>query len=290
VEIKVKGNNIIERIYAQYMPCPFLSLLVDDCVINGKDYHNGGARYNTTYIQGVGLGTVTDALTSLEYHIFDHQTLPMGEFIGALDSNFEGNDRLRQQLLNRTPKYGNDDDRADHVMQQVFEIYFNAVDGRRNTKGGEYHINLLPTTVHIYFGSVTGATPDGRKAGTPLSEGVSPVQGSDHKGPTAVLRSVAKMDHMRTGGTLLNQKFTPQLLESEDGINKLVQLIRTYFRLDGHHIQFNVVDAATLRMAQQHPEQYRSLIVRVAGYSDYFCDLSKTLQDEIIARTEHEAF
>jgi formate C-acetyltransferase len=290
VDVKVRGNNVIERLYARYMPCPFLSLLVDDCIHNGKDYHDGGARYNTTYIQGVGVGTMTDALTSLRVHVFDQQKLSMGEFIDNLDTNFEGNDQLRQQLLNRTPKYGNDDDRADKVMQRIFEIYFNAVDGRKNTKGGEYHINLLPTTVHIYFGSVTGATPDGRLAGTPLSEGVSPVQGADHKGPTAVIRSVAKMDHVRTGGTLLNQKFTPQVLHSEDGMNKLVQLIRTYFLLDGHHIQFNVVDAATLHLAQQHPEQYRSLIVRVAGYSDYFCDLSKTLQDEIIARTEHEAF
>lgn len=290
VDIKNRGNNIIERLYARYMPCPLLSVLVDDCIRNGRDYHDGGARYNTTYIQGVGLGTMTDAMTSLAYHVFDHKTIAMDEFIGYMDANYAGAEQLRQLLLNRTPKYGNDDDLADNVMQRIFEIYFKAVDGRRNTKGGEYHVNLLPTTVHIYFGSVTGATSDGRKAGTPLSEGVSPVQGADHKGPTAVIRSVAKMDHVRTGGTLLNQKFTPQVLSTDNGLDKLVQLIRTYFRLDGHHIQFNVVDAATLRQAQQHPEQYRSLIVRVAGYSDYFCDLSKTLQDEIIARTEHESF
>jgi pyruvate formate-lyase/glycerol dehydratase family glycyl radical enzyme len=290
VDVKVRGNNIIERLYARYLPCPFLSLLIDDCIKKGKDYHDGGARYNTTYIQGVGLGTMTDALSSIKHHIFEHKTLKMGEFIEIMEADFQGHEQLRQQILNRTPKYGNDDDFADSVMQRVFEIYYNAVDGRTNTKGGEYHVNLLPTTVHVYFGSVTGATPDGRKAWTPLSEGVSPVQGADHKGPTAVLRSVAKMDHLRTGGTLLNQKFTPQVLESDEGLDKLVQLIRTYFRLDGHHIQFNVVDAATLCLAQQHPEQYRSLIVRVAGYSDFFCDLSKTLQDEIIARTEHEAF
>jgi pyruvate formate-lyase/glycerol dehydratase family glycyl radical enzyme len=290
VEVKARGNNIIERLYAKYMPCPFLSLLVDDCIAKGKDYHDGGARYNTTYIQGVGLGTTTDALTSVSYHVFDQQTFSMGDLIDGLDVNFAGNETLRLTLLNRTPKYGNDDDLADKVMQRIFEIYFKAIDGRRNTKGGEYHINLLPTTVHIYFGSVTGATPDGRQAQAPLSEGISPVQGADHKGPTAVIRSAAKMDHVRTGGTLLNQKFTTQVLNSDDGLDKLVQLIRTYFRLDGHHIQFNVVDAATLRQAQLHPEQYRSLIVRVAGYSDYFCDLSKTLQDEIIARTEHEAF
>ncbi len=288
VDIKVRGNNVIERLYARYMPCPFLSLLIDDCIATGKDYHDGGARYNTTYIQGVGMGTMTDALTAANYHIFDHNTMGMSELLEILNTDFVGSEQIRQLLLNRTPKYGNDDDNADNVMLRVFEIYFNAVDGRRNTKGGEYHINLLPTTVHVYFGSVTGATPDGRRSGLPLSEGVSPVQGADRKGPTAVVRSVAKMDHARTGGTLLNQKFTPQVLASEDGLNKLVQLIRTYFRLDGHHIQFNVVDAATLRAAQDHPEQYRSLIVRVAGYSDYFCDLSKTLQDEIISRTEHE--
>ena len=290
VDVKVRGNNVIERLYAHYMPCPFLSILVNDCISSGKDYHDGGARYNTSYIQGVGLGTMTDALTSLKYHVFERQDISLDKFIEILDENFEGSEQFRQKLLNRTPKYGNDDDEADEVMRHIFEIYFNAVDGRQNTKGGEYHINLLPTTVHIYFGSVTGATPDGRFSAAPLSEGVSPVQGADHKGPTAVIRSVAKMDHVRTGGTLLNQKFTPQLLNSEDGLEGLVQLIRTYFLLDGHHIQFNVVDAATLRQAQQHPEQYRSLIVRVAGYSDYFCDLSKTLQDEIIARTEHEAF
>ncbi len=290
VDVKVGGSNVIERLYAQYMPCPFLSVLVDDCIRQGKDYHNSGARYNTSYIQGVGMGSITDALTSLSYHVFDQHSLAMGALLDALDANFENSERLRQQLLNRTPKYGNDDDYADAIMRRIFEIFFHAVDGRPNTKGGEYHINLLPTTVHIYFGAVTGATPDGRLAGTPLSEGISPVQGADHKGPTAVIRSVAKMDHVRTGGTLLNQKFTPQLLASDDGLNKLVSLIRTYFLLDGHHVQFNVVNAATLRMAQQHPEQYRSLIVRVAGYSDYFCDLSKTLQDEIISRTEHEAF
>lgn len=290
VDVKARGNNVIERLYARYLPCPFLSISVDDCIANGKDYHDGGARYNTTYIQGVGLGTMTDCLTSISYHVYDHKTFTIKELIDSLDKNFAGNDTLRLMLTNRTPKYGNDDDLADRVMQRIFEIYFNAVDGRRNTKGGEYHINLLPTTVHIYFGSVTGATPDGRLAHSPLSEGISPVQGADHKGPTAVIRSAAKMDHVRTGGTLLNQKFTPQVLNSEEGLDKLVQLIRTYFRLDGHHIQFNVVDAATLRQAQAHPEQYRSLIVRVAGYSDYFCDLSKTLQDEIIARTEHEAF
>jgi formate C-acetyltransferase len=175
-------------------------------------------------------------------------------------------------------------------MIRVFEAYFQAIDGRPNTKGGQYRINLLPTTCHVYFGAVLGASADGRLAGTPLSEGISPVQGADRHGPTAVIRSAAKMDHTRTGGTLLNQKLTPALLAGDEGLEKLTQLVRTYFKLDGHHIQFNVVDAETLRAAQADPAAHRDLIVRVAGYSDYFCDLGEALQEEIIARTEHASF
>jgi pyruvate formate-lyase/glycerol dehydratase family glycyl radical enzyme len=289
VDIKIRGNNVVERLYANYIPAPFLSLLLDDCIAKGKDYHDGGARYDTSYIQGVGVGTMTDALTAIKHHVFDKKTLTMDELLTDLRDNFEGHERVRQMLLNKTPKYGNDDDYADDVMVAVFEAFFNGIDGRKNTRGGTYRINMLPTTVHVYFGSVVGATPDGRMAEKPLSEGISPVQGADRRGPTAVIKSLAKMDHVRTGGTLLNQKFTPQLLKDDDGLDKLVQLIRTYFKLDGHHIQFNVVDAATLRAAQKNPEQHRDLIVRVAGYSDYFCDLSETLQDEIIARTEHQS-
>ncbi|HSJ58388.1 MAG TPA: trans-4-hydroxy-L-proline dehydratase [Anaerolineae bacterium] len=290
VDVKVRGNNVVERLYAAHMPAPFLSLLIDDCITSGRDYHDGGARYNTSYIQGVGLGTMADALSAIKYHVFEQGTMTMPALLAALDADFEGEEGLRQALLNRTPRYGNDDDRADDVMRQVFEAYFEAVDGRPNTRGGRYHVNLLPTTCHVYFGSVCGATADGRRAGTPLSEGISPVQGADRHGPTAVLKSAAKMDHARTGGTLLNQKFTPQILAGDAGLDHLVQLVRTYFRLDGHHVQFNVVDAETLRAAQRDPGQYRDLIVRVAGYSDYFCDLGQALQDEIIARTEHARF
>ncbi len=289
MDIKMRGNNVIERLYATYMPAPFLSILIDDCIAKGKDYHDGGARYNTNYVQGVGLGTITDALTAIKCHVFDHKGVSMSQLLSALRRDFEGEESLRQTLLERTPKYGNDDDYADDVMRSVFEVYFDAVDGRPNTKGGRYHINLLPTTVHVYFGSVIGATPDGRKAGLPLSEGISPVQGADRYGPTAVLKSAAKMDHARTGGTLLNMKFNPQVLDGEESLDKLTQLIRSYFRLDGHHIQFNVVDAETLREAQKHPERNRDLIVRVAGYSDYFVDLGRDLQNEIIARTEQSA-
>jgi formate C-acetyltransferase len=290
IEIKLRGNNVIERLYAEHMPVPFLSILIDDCIKNGKDYNNGGARYNTNYIQGVGIGTITDSLTAIRHHVFSNKTMAMKDLLKMLSANFEGLEKQRLLFVNKTPKYGNDNDEADDIMRWVFDEFYSVVNGRTNTKGGVYRINMLPTTCHVYFGSVTGASADGRKAWMPLSEGISPVQGADRKGPTAVLKSAGKMDHVRTGGTLLNQKFTPQLLEGEKGIENLSHLVRSYFTMGGHHIQFNVVNAETLRAAQVNPEQHRDLIVRVAGYSDYFCDLSVALQDEIIARTEHQGF
>ncbi|MHB8072183.1 trans-4-hydroxy-L-proline dehydratase [Desulfosporosinus fructosivorans] len=290
MDIKVEGSNIIERLYASYMPSPFLSLLIDDCVAKGKDYNDGGARYNTNYVQGVGLGSLTDMLAGLKYHVFDQKDLTIVQLLRALEDNFSGHEVVRQQLMNRTPHFGNDQDYADEVMVDIFNAYYDEVNGRPNTKGGVYRINMLPTTCHVYFGSVIGATPEGRKAWEPLSEGISPVQGADRLGPTAVIKSASKLDHARTGGTLLNLKFTPQVLEGDDGLNKLAHLVRSYFRMGGHHIQFNVVSAKTLRAAQAEPEKYRDLIVRVAGYSDYFCDLSEALQEEIIGRTEHSVF
>ncbi len=295
IDIKVRGNQIIERLYARHMPAPFLSLLIDECIARcdgtarGKDYHDGGARYNTTYIMGVAPGTTTDSLSAIRYHVFDRQSLTMDELLAALRANFQGHERTRLLLVNRTPKYGNDDDYADRILADVFEAFFEEVNGRPNTRGGCYRVNYLSTTCHVYFGSMTGATPDGRTAGEPHSDGISPAQGADRRGPTAVLKSAARMDHARTGGTLLNQKFHPQLLAGEEGLDKLAGLVRAYFRLDGHHIQFNVVTGKTLRAAQADPAAHRDLIVRVAGYSDYFCDLTPALQDEIIARTEQNS-
>ncbi len=290
VGIKHRGNQIIEQLYAEWAPAPFLSLIIDDCIATGRDYNAGGARYNTSYIQGVGIGTITDCFSALKHHVFDDATLSSGDLMRALDNDFEGEEVLRQRLLNKTPRYGNDDDRADDIMVRCFETFFEAVDGLPNSRGGSYHIDMLPTTCHVYFGSVIGALPDGRRAGLPLSEGISPVQGADRNGPTAVFKSAAKMDHLRTGGTLLNMKFAPKLLEGETGIKMMASLVRGYFGMDSHHVQFNVVNAETLRKAQADPSNHRDLIVRVAGYSDYFCDISRELQDEIIERTEHEGF
>ncbi len=286
IDIKITGNNIIAQLFARHLPVPFLSLIIDDCIAKGVDYNGGGARYNTTYIQGVGLGTITDALTSLKYHVFKKRTISMNGMLKALAADFKDYEELQLELVYKTPKYGNDEDEADDQAREVFELYYNCVNGRPNALGGTHRINMLPTTCHVYFGSVIGALPDGRKAKQPLSEGISPVQGADCKGPTAVLKSAAKIDHIRTGGTLLNQKFTPEFFANDDSIGKVTALIRSYFRMDGHHIQFNVVSAKTLRDAQKHPEKYRDLIVRVAGYSDYFNDLGEDLQNEIIGRTE----
>ena len=290
IDLKIKGNNIIERLYAEHMPAPFMSLLFDDCIERGKDYHDGGPRYNSTYIQGVGMGTITDSLSAIKYHVFKKQNYTMKELLEGLKTDFDDNDVMRMTLLNKTPKYGNDDDFADTIAQSVFEAYFESIDGRPNTKGGEYRVNLLPTTVHVYFGQVTGATPDGRKAGSPLSDGISPSHGADKLGPTAVIKSVAKIDHSKTGGTLLNQKFMPDVLVHQEGRQKLADLVQTYFKMGGHHIQFNVIKAETLRDAQKHPENYLNLIVRVAGYSDYFVNIGKDLQNEILARTEQNRF
>ena len=290
LDLKIAGNNVIERLYANHLPAPFMSVVMSDCIARGIDYHAGGARYNPTYIQGVGIGTVTDSLAAAKYHVFEKQNVSMDELLIATQADFEDSDQLLHALQNHTPKYGNDDDYADMITEDVFNTYYDLLNGRPNTKGGEYRVNLLPTTVHIYFGSVTGALPSGRRAGEPVSDGISPSQGADTEGPTAIIKSAARIDHARTGGTLLNMKFNPQVLAGEGGIEKLAHLIRAYFKLDGHHIQFNVITADTLREAQEQPEKNRDLIVRVAGYSDYFVDLGAELQNEIIARTEQQAF
>ena len=289
IDIKIKGSNAIEKIFMTFMPTPFLSLIIDDCVANGKDYISGGTRYNTNYIQGVGMGTMTDSMTSLKKLVFEENVISLTEFVKALECNFENYDELLYKILYKTPKYGNDDEEADKQLVDVFDIYHDAVNGHVSPRGATYRINLLPTTCHVYFGSVMHAGPDGRKAGMPVSEGVSPVQGSDKNGPTSVIKSAAKIDHLHTGGTLLNQKFSPDFFEDDTAIRKISSLVRSYFRMNGHHIQFNVVTAATLRDAQKHPEKHRNLIVRVAGYSDYFNDLGEDLQNEIINRTEHES-
>lgn len=286
VDIKVKGNNVIERIYSKHMPAPLMSVIVDDCIKNAKDYNAGGARYNTKYIQGVGIGTITDSLTSIKYNVFDKKKFNMEDLLNALSDNFEGHEAIYNMVVNKTPKYGNDDDYADELMQDVFNSFYNEVTGRISPMGAQYRINMLPTTCHVYFGEVMGASANGRLSQKPLSEGISPEKGGDTNGPTAVIKSCSKMDHLKTGGTLLNQRFAPSVVQGEDGLDNMANLVRAYFNMDGHHIQFNVFDKNVLLAAQKNPEEYKDLIVRVAGYSDHFNNLSRALQDEIIGRTE----
>ena len=286
IDVKIQGSNIIEKIFADCMPAPFLSILTNDCIAKGKDYNAGGARYNTKYLQGVGIGTITDCLAAVKYNVYDKKNFTMDELMAALDDNFIGHERILNLVKNHSPKYGNDDEYADEIMKQVFEYYQGEVTGRPNMLGGMYRVNMLPTTCHVYFGEVMMASANGRLAHVPVSEGISPEKGADVNGPTAVIKSCAKMDHLMTGGTLLNQKFTPSVVAGEEGLNQMANLIRSYFNMDGHHIQFNVIDRQTLLNAQKYPEEYKDLIVRVAGYSDHFRNLSKALQDEIINRTE----
>lgn len=287
---KIKVNNYIDRMFAEYAPATFLSVLIDDCIAKGKDYYNCGPRYNTNYIQCTGLGTVTDAMSSVKKHVFEEGRYTMDQMLKMLKADFKGYEFDRQWIVNHTPFFGNDDDYADSIAVRVYDDLFKAIEGRPNIKGSCYHMNMLSTTCHIYFGKVLGASADGRHATLPISDGTSPSHGADTHGPTAVVKSLGKLDQSLSGGTLLNQRLIPQILKKEEDLNKLGQLIRAYFGLGGHHIQFNIVDTATLRDAQKHPEQYRDLMVRVAGYSDYFNDLCADYQEEIIARTENAVF
>ena len=288
VNLKLSVNNYIERMFSLYAPATFLSLYIDDCIEKGKDYYSGGARYNTTYIQCTGLGTITDCLTALKKHVFEDHRYSMDEILRACAVNWKGEEKMRQYIRNHTPFFGNDDDTADKVAVRVYDDLVDAIEGRPNTRGGKTQLNMLSTTCHNYFGSVCGATPNGRFAHFAISDGTSPAHGSDSHGPTAVIKSLGKLDQTKSGGTLLNMRFVPALLRREEDQKKLASLIRTYFKFGGHHIQFNIVDTATLHDAQQHPDEYRDLLVRVAGYSDYFNDMTEQLQNEIIARTEND--
>ena len=215
----------------------------------------------------------------------------MNQLLYAISVNFEGEEVLRQRIINHTPFFGNDDDYADNIAVKVYDDLFDLIDNRPNGKpGGKYHLNMLSTTCHNYFGNVMGAMPNGRLAGKAISDGTSPSHGCDTHGPSAVIRSLSKLDQVKSGGTLLNLRFLPSLLRRDEDVAKLGNLIRSYFAQGGHHVQFNIVDTATLIAARDNPEEYKDLLVRMAGYSDYFNDMHENLKQEIIERTENESF
>ena len=302
VNMKLAVNNYIERMFSLYAPATFLSLFIDDCITRGRDYYSGGARYNTTYIQCTGLGTITDCLATLKKHVFEDKKFTMDELLKAVASNWGRDEncqlstvnspleKMRQFIMNRTPFFGNDDDYADSIAMKVYDDLVKAIEGHPNTRGGKTQLNMLSTTCHNYFGSVCGASVNGRLAHFAISDGTSPAHGADTNGPTAVIKSLGKLDQTKSGGTLLNVRFVPSLLKRDEDLKKLVSLIRAYFSMGGHHIQFNIVDTQTLLDAQQQPDDYKDLLVRVAGYSDYFNVMTEQLQNEIIARTENDEF
>ena len=290
VDTKIGVDNYLRYQYATNMAATYLSCVIRDCIEKGKDYYNGGPRYNSDYIQCCGIGTITDSLSAIKKHVYDEGTYTLQELVDAMKANWEGYEAMRLTLWNKTPFFGNDDDYADDIMRRVYDSLFRNIDGKHSILGPTYHLNMLSTTCHNYFGQKLAATPNGRFSGMPESDGTSPSHGADRHGPTAVVKSLGKMDQVKSGGTLLNQRFLPSVLAGEEGIEGVKNLIRAYFKLGGHHIQFNVVDEATLRDAQAHPDNYRGLLVRVAGYSDYFVDLDNYQQEEIIARNAQESF
>ena len=290
VDTKIEVDNYLRAKYSEFFPATFLSCVIRDCIAKGRDYYSGGPRYNADYIQCTGIGTITDSLSAIKKHVFEEKRVSLENMVEACNKNWKGEEALRLTIWNKTPFYGNDDDYADDIMRSVYGSLYDAIDGKPGILGPTYHLNMLSTTCHNYFGKMTAATPNGRFRGTPISDGTSPSHGADRKGPTAVVKSLGKMDQVKSGGTLLNQRFLPGVLEGEKGLDGLVNLIRAYFKLGGHHVQFNVVDEATLREAQQNPQEHRGLLVRVAGYSDYFVDLDNYHQEEIIARTAQEGF
>jgi pyruvate formate-lyase/glycerol dehydratase family glycyl radical enzyme len=278
--------NTWEYVAAEQMPLPLLSATVDGCMESGKDVMKGGAKYNSTGNAGIALGNVADSLAVVKYMVYDKKLVTARELYDALMTNWEGKEDLRQFILNEAPHYGNDNEYADQFARWVSEVYGNAVNSSTGPRG-HYAAGLYPVTTHVLFGMTTAASPDGRKAGEPLADGISPVQQLDKNGPTASLKSVAAFDQKKfSNGTLLNMRFHPTALSNETGKAKLIALIKTYFALGGMELQFNIVSGKTLRKAQEHPEQYRDLVVRIAGFSAYFIELYKASQEDIIRRTE----
>ncbi|KGM98021.1 pyruvate formate-lyase [Clostridium novyi A str. 4552] len=282
------ADNCIDIAHAERAPLPFLSSMVEDCISVGKSLQEGGAHYNFSGPQGVGVANVGDSLMAIKKLVFDDEKITKEQLKEALDSNFEKYPEVKQILSKQAPKYGNDIDEVDELARVGALVYSKEVNKYTNPRGGQFQPGLYPSSINVYFGSLTGATPDGRNAEEPLADGVSPSRGKDVSGPTAAGNSVAKLDHfIASNGTLFNQKFHPAALKGDKGLQNLSAVVRSYFDQKGMHVQYNVIDRDTLLKAQQKPQDYRDLIVRVAGYSAQFISLDKAIQDDIIKRTEH---
>ena len=285
----VIGSITAQRIHAETVPRPYLSLLVDGCMTQGKDLSRGGAKYNVgPVLTGIGVADCANSLAVIRKLVFEDRTCTLDDICRALDADWEGYSELRQAAL-ACPKYGNDLDYVDGIAVEISEFYYREIKKYRDYFGSPFNSAFMGISNYIPAGSVIGATPDGRMAKSPLTEGISPHAGTDSTSPTAAMRSVAKINHdVHSGGTLLNIKVAPELLKSERDLRNLASLIRAYFALGAFHVQFNVISTETLRKAQANPDEYRDLLVRVAGYSTQFVNLSREVQEAIIARTTYE--
>lgn len=292
IALMVEGSNICDIGHRDWAPVPLLSSFISDCLETGKDITDGGARYNFSGVQGIGIANLSDSLHALKGLVFEQQRLSFDELLAVLKANFatpEG-EKVRARLINRFEKYGNDIDDVDNISAELLRHYCKEVEKYRNPRGGIFTPGSYTVSAHVPLGAVVGATPDGRLAGEQLADGgLSPMLGQDMQGPTAVLKSVSKLDnYLLSNGTLLNVKFTPATLEGDAGLQKLADFLRAFTQLKLQHIQFNVVNAETLREAQRRPQDFAGLVVRVAGYSAFFVELSKEIQDDIIRRTAHQ--
>ena len=292
IALMVEGSNICDIGHRDWAPVPLLSSFISDCLAKGKEITDGGARYNFSGVQGIGIANLSDSLHALKGMVFEQQRLSFDELLAVLKANFatpEGA-KIRARLINRFDKYGNDIDDVDNISAELLRHYCKEVEKYRNPRGGQFTPGSYTVSAHVPLGAVVGATPDGRLAGEQLADGgLSPMLGQDMQGPTAVLKSVSKLDnYLLSNGTLLNVKFTPATLEGDAGLQKLADFLRAFTQLKLQHVQFNVVNADTLREAQQRPQDFAGLVVRVAGYSAFFVELSKEIQDDIIRRTAHQ--
>jgi formate C-acetyltransferase len=288
IEKLATWDNLVDMAHAQLMPTPFTSVLVGDCVQKGKDVTEGGARHNYTAPYGVGIANAGNSLCVLKKMVFEEKELTMEELVEAIDSNYEGKEDLRQLFINKVPKYGNDIPEVDLIIKRVADIFLDSLKGYETYRGGPFVGSFIPVASYVAMGMATGATPDGRKKKERLADGISPVNGTDLKGPTAVFKSVCTIDHRRIpNGVIFNQKVNPGVLSTPEGMKKFAELIASYIKLGGGHIQFNVVSADVLKEAQNDPEKYKGLVVRVAGYSAFFSELHQDVQNSIIERTQH---
>ena len=288
IDWQVAFTSVREIIARHHMPLPIVSATVDGCLESGKDVMWGGAKFNGTGFAGVGIGTVADSLATIKYAVFDEKICTARELYDAVMTNWEGQEHLRRRLISEVPHYGNDLEYPDEMAEWLSKVISDKVRSCTGPRGNHWSAGLYPVATHVLWGKLTWATPDGRHTGEPLSDGISPIQCMDTNGPISTLKSALRIDHRHSAnGTLLNMKFHPKALEG-GGKQKLISLIQTYFDLDGMELQFNITDAETLRKAQEHPDEYKDLVVRIAGFSSYFVELHKDMQDDVIKRTELE--